>query len=437
MVYLVDRGRGDRWPVKGAGRTMKRSACMICGGGGLHTFIDLGDQPNANAFLRADEVDQEAAFPLAMMVCTDCWEVQIAEFPPQEVLFSDHPYVTGVNAPVVRHFERLAPHVIEKLGLQKNDLVIDVGCNDGTLLRLFAAHGMRVLGVDPSERTGRLARDQGVTVFQQFWNRETGQSLRQLGVRPDAITATAVFYHVPDLHDFVAGLTEVMGPRTTFVVQGVNLKDLIERNEFDHFYHEHSCVHALAPLQRLFAAHGLRIQDVEFSDIHGGSFILYVCREEGARPTTPAVQAAVEAEAAAGLNRLETYGAFAERVRANMAALKTLLEKLALDKKSVFGLGAPAKAGTLLNYAGIGPELVSCVTELNEFKIGRVVPGVRIPVVDEAALPAPPDYYLVLAWNFIDYLVEKYDAYLQAGGRFITPAPEVRIIGPKGRVEAQ
>jgi SAM-dependent methyltransferase len=416
---------------------MKRTQCMICGGGDLHTFIDLGDQPNANAFLRADENAQEVRFPLSMMVCGDCWEVQIAEFPPQELLFSDHPYVTGVNAPVVRHFQALAAHVVEKLGLQPNDLVIDVGCNDGTLLRLFATHGMRVLGVDPSERTGRLARAQGVTVFQQFWNRETGRSLRQLGVRPDAIIATAVFYHVPDLHDFVAGLTEVMGPDTTFVVQGVNLKDLIERNEFDHFYHEHSCVHALAPLTRLFAAHGLRIQDVEFSPIHGGSFILYVCRAENGRPTTPAVQAALDAEAAAGLNRLETYQAFAVRVRSNMDHLKALLGRLAGEGKTVYGLGAPAKAGTLLNYAGIGPELVSCVTELNVFKIGRVMPGVGIPVVDEAVLTAPPDYYLVLAWNFIDYLVQKYDAYLEAGGRFISPAPDVRIIGPKGRVEPE
>ena len=225
----------------------------------------------------------------------------------------------------MRHFQALAPHVVQKLGLKPNDLVIDVGCNDGTLLQAFAASGMRVLGVDPSERPGRLARGKGVTVFQQFWNHETGKSLRQLGVCPEVITATAVFYHVPDLHDFVRGLTEVMGPNSFFVVQGVNLKDLIEFNEFDHFYHEHSCIHSLGPLTRLFGDHGLRIQDVEFSPIHGGSFILYVCREENPLPTTPAVAEAIAAEAAAGLYERKTYDDFATRIAHNMATLRKLL----------------------------------------------------------------------------------------------------------------
>lgn len=220
---------------------MKRSECMVCAGNRLVEFIDLGDQPNGNNFLYAAEVAQEVSFPLAMMVCQDCWEVQISEFPSQEVLFSDHPYLSGVNAPVVAHFEQLAARVVYKLGLKPNDLVIDVGCNDGTLLKMFAKQGLRTLGVDPSERPGQVAREQGVTVFKQFWNSDTGRSLRQLGLKPELITATAVFYHVPDLHDFCLGLTEVMETDSVFVVQGVNLKDLIEHNEFDHFYHEHSC----------------------------------------------------------------------------------------------------------------------------------------------------------------------------------------------------
>ncbi|MFC3175198.1 methyltransferase domain-containing protein [Novosphingobium bradum] len=414
---------------------MKRTNCMVCSSDRLYEFIDCGDQPNGNNFLFPEDVGQEVTFSLAMMVCQDCWEVQISEFPPQELLFTNHPYLTGVNEPVVRHFRQLAPHVIAKLGLQENDLVIDVGCNDGTLLKAFAANGMRVLGVDPSERPGKVARAQGVTVFQQFWNHETGKSLRQLGIRPEVITATAVFYHVPDLHDFVAGLNEVMGPNSFFVVQGVNLLDLIERAEFDHFYHEHSCIHALAPLTRLFGQHGLRIQDVEFSPIHGGSFILYVCREENPLPTTPAVAEAIAAEQHAGLNRLETYQAFAARIEHNMATLKRLLEQLKADGKTVYALGAPVKGSTVLNYAGIGPDLVEKVTEVNELKVGRVTPGTHIPVVAEASVTEAPDYYLVLAWNFIDFLVEKFDDYLTAGGRFIVSVPEVRIVGPKGEFE--
>jgi len=413
----------------------KRTQCMNCGGPRLHEFIDLGDQPNGNSFLYADDLAQEVKFTLAMMVCEDCWQVQISEFPPQEILFSDHAYITGRNAPVVAHFKKLAPHIIDKIGLTENDLVIDVGANDGTFLRAFASQGMRVLGVDPSDRTGQLAREQGVTVFRQFWNHETGKSLKQLGVKPNAITATAVFYHVPDLHDFVAGLAEVMGPDTVFVVQGVNCLDLIKHNEFDHFYHEHSCIHAVGPLQRLFAAHGLAIRDVEFSPIHGGSFILYVYRQENPAPESPSVAAAVKAEEAAGLFKLETYEKFAERVRTNMAELKALLEKLKAEGKTVWGLGAPVKGSTVLNYADIGPDLVQKVTEVNEFKIGRVTPGTHIPVIDESMVVEHPDYYLVLAWNFLEFLVKKNDAYLQAGGRFITPVPEVRIVGPGGAYE--
>lgn len=409
---------------------MMRQTCINCRGARLYEFLDLGRQPNGNNFLYSTETADEPFFPLAMLVCEDCWQVQISEFPSPEYMFSNHPYVTGVNVPVVRHFEKLAPHVIDKLGLKHNDLVIDIGCNDGSLLKSFAKHGMRVLGVDPGERTGELAKARGVTVFRQFWRHETGKSLRQLGVRPEVITATAVFYHVPDLHDFVAGLTEVMGPESCFVVQGVNLRDLIEKNQFDHFYHEHSCIHSIAPLTRLFAAHGLRIQDIEMSDIHGGSFILYVRREESRVPTTDAVAKAFAADAGAGLNERATYDAFAGRVRRNMDELIALVRRLRADGKSIYALGAPVKGSTLLNYCGIGPELVPFATEVNPFKIGRVTPGTHIPVIDEKSLETAPDYYLVLSWNFIDFLREKYHDYLTAGGRFITPVPSLQVLGP-------
>lgn len=410
---------------------MPRRTCMNCGGAHLYEFLDLGSQPNGNNFLYASEVADEPKFPLSMMVCEDCWQVQIGEFPSPEFMFANHPYITGVNTPVVRHFRQLAPRIVAKLGLSRNDLVIDVGCNDGTLLACFADCGLRALGVDPGLRTGELARERGITVFRQFWSSETGRSLRQLGLQPEVITATAVFYHVPDLHDFIDGLTEVMGPESCFVVQGVNLRDLIEKNEFDHFYHEHSCIHSIGSLTRLFARHGLRIQDMEMSPIHGGSFILYVRRQESAMATTPAVLAALAADEAAGLYRRATYDAFAARVRANVEELRALLRDLVEQGKTVYALGAPVKGSTLLNYAGIGPELVPFATEVNQFKIGRVTPGTHIPVVDELSLETPPDYYLVLSWNFVDYLRDKYDAYLRAGGRFIVPVPEVRVLGPR------
>jgi 2-polyprenyl-3-methyl-5-hydroxy-6-metoxy-1,4-benzoquinol methylase len=408
---------------------MRRTRCMNCGASDLSEFIDLGAQPNGNNFPSPSEKDDEILFPIAMLVCETCWQVQIGEFPSQEFLFTNHPYVTGANVPIVEHFDRLSKRIVATLELAPQSLVLDIGANDGTLLRAFSRLGMQTLGVDPGQRTGELARQQGVTVMRTFWNREAGRALRQLGLHPDVITATAVFYHLPDLHDFIEGLKEVTRGDAVFVVQCVNLLDLIEKNQFDHFYHEHSCIHAIAPLDRLFRAHEMRILDVEFIDIHGGSFVAYVGLEGNSRPTAPSVAAAIENEKAHGLDRLDTYRAFAKRVRKNADDLIALLEDLKRQNKKVFALGAPVKGNTLLNYCQIGPDLVECATEVNAFKIGTVTPGMHIPVVDERAITRQPDYYLILSWNFLDFLIGKYKGYLLGGGKFIVPVPSVRVLG--------
>ncbi len=408
---------------------MHRTRCMNCGDSRLTEFIDLGDQPNGNNFLAPDEKDAEVRFPIAMLACEACWQVQIGEFPSQEFLFTNHPYVTGANVPIVEHFERLSERIVSRLSLAPQSLVVDIGANDGTLLRAFARRGMRTLGVDPGQRTGELARAQGSTVLRTFWNRETGRAMRQLGLHPELITATAVFYHLPDLHDFIEGLLEVMRGDAVFVVQCVNMVDLLEKNQFDHFYHEHSCIHAIAPLDRLFRGHGMRILDVEFVDIHGGSFIAYVGLDSNSRPTGASVAAAIEREHAHGLDRIETYHAFARRVRKNADDLVALLRDLKRQGKRVFALGAPVKGNTLLNYCGVDASLVECATEVNDFKIGTLTPGMHIPVVDERTLAEQPDYYLILSWNFLDFLIGKYKGFLMNGGKFIVPVPTVRVLG--------
>lgn len=407
---------------------MKRQECMNCGSHSLKEFIDLGLQPNGNNFPTEDSKDKEPLFPISMMVCEDCWQVQIAEFPSQEFLFTDHPYITGVNVPIVQHFERLASHITQKLGLVPNSLVMDIGCNDGTFLRAFESQGMRVLGIDPGLRTGELAREQGTTICRTFWNLDSGKAMKQLGLYPDLITATAVFYHLPDLHDFIEGLKQVMHNNSVFMVQCVNLRDLIEKNQFDHFYHEHSCIHAIAPLKRLFEAHGMRLLDVEFTDIHGGSFILYTGLETHPIPTSDNVKKAIELEIQGGLDKIETYLDFAARSRKNADDLVDLLTQLKAEGKRVFALGAPVKGNTLLNYCNLQPGLVECATEVNQFKIGRLTPGTHIPIVDERNIDQQPDYYLILSWNFLDYLIGKYKTYLLEGGKFIVPVPNVRVL---------
>ncbi len=408
---------------------MKNTKCMNCGHASLERFLDLGEQPNGNHFPAAADFADEPLFPFAMAVCTACWQVQIEEFPDVEFMFSNHPYITGVNMPVVAHFEQMVSDTLAKFPLAQNSLVIDIGANDGTLLSKFQAAGMRVLGVDPGQRTGQLARGRGITVCETFWDETSAQAIRSLNVKPDLITATAVFYHVADIHSFIRGLATVMGPETIFLTQCVYLKDVIEKLQFDHFYHEHTMIHALGPLCRLFAEHGLRMLDVTHYPVHGGSFVLWVAREDSPHPTRSSIATWVDEEEQAGLTRIDTYRAFTTKVEENRDELIKLLRGLREDGKTIYALGAPLKGSTLLNYCDIGPDLIELATEVNRFKIGRFTPGTHIPIVYEDSLTDPPDYYLLLAWNFLDFFATKYASYLRAGGKFIVPHPQVRVIG--------
>jgi hypothetical protein len=238
-----------------------------------------------------------------------------------------------------------------------------------------------------------------------------------------------VFFHLQDIHDFLEGVREVMDRDTIYVIQCVYLKDVIEKNQFDHFYHEHTMIHAIAPLEALFERHGMRMLEVNHYDVHGGSFVLEVGRKDSPHPTETSIRDAIEEESKCGLRRIETYEAFAGRIALKKASLVSLLQRLRSEGRTIDALGAPVKGSTLMNYCGIGPELIRRAVEVNEFKIGRLTPGTHIPIVDEQEARNPPDYYLVLAWNFLDFFREKYKAYLKQGGQFIVPHPEAHCIG--------
>ncbi|NEO13852.1 MULTISPECIES: class I SAM-dependent methyltransferase [unclassified Moorena] len=406
----------------------KNKYCMNCKSSKLEQFIDLGKQPNGNTFPALNEIDNEQNFPFAMSVCTQCWQVQLEEFPPVEYMFTNHPYVTGLNQPVVHHFEELVDNTLQKFDIPPNSLVLDIGANDGTLLSKFRDRGLRVLGIDPCKGSSELSRQAGITVLEAFWNRQTAEAMKRLGIYPDLITATAVFYHVEDLHSFVQGLEILMEENTIFCTQCVYLKDVIEKKQFDHFYHEHTMIHGIAPLRDLFSRYGLRLLDVDFYPIHGGSFVLYVGRKKSPFPTTKKIDDAISEEKRFGLDRLQTYLDFSKGVEQNKEELVSLLQQIRGAGKRVFGLGAPLKGSTLLNYCGIGPDLVECAVEINQYKIGRYTPGTHIPIVCESLINEQPDYYLVLAWNFLDFFIKKYADYLNAGGKFIIPHPTVTIL---------
>lgn len=402
---------------------------MNCGSSCLQQFIDLNIQPNGNHFPGKHDFKGEPRFPFAMDVCVECWQVQIEESPSPEFMFSNHPYITGDNMPVIDHFKIMVDRTLSRFDMDEGALVLDIGANDGTLLSIFQSKGMRVLGIDPGQRTGKIARKAGITLCETFWNHKTALALKELNVRPNLITATAVFYHIESLHSFIRGLREVMTEETVFMTQCVYLKDVLEKCQFDHFYHEHTMIHAITPLKRIFESYGMRLLDVDYYDVHGGSFVLYVGLQNHRLKSSNSISHALKAESEAGLHKIDTYLEFTRKVKVNRDDLLCLLNDLKSQGRSVYALGAPLKGSTLLNYCGIGPDLIECATEVNRFKIGKYTPGTHIPIVDERTLKKHPDYYLLLSWNFLDFFLQKYSSYLKSGGKFIIPHPEVRVLG--------
>lgn len=407
---------------------MQPAVCIICNGTTLTKFIDFGRVPNVNRFPSEHTKNKEQSLPIAMLVCRTCWCVQLEHFSSPEYLFSGQPYVTGLNVPTVQYFKKLVPHVIKKLSLKPSDLVLDIGCNDGTLLEIFKNHGMKIMGVDPSRKTYARAAAKEIPVMKRFWNKQLGSRLHARGISPALITATAVFYHVPDLHDFVRGIREVMHRETVFMVQCLYLKDVIDKNQVENIYHEHRAIHAIAPLVRLFSMHMMRVLDVEFSTLHGGSFIMYVGRADHPMPTSARLWAALLRERQAQLYSLETYKKFAVRVNRNIRSLRALLQDLKAKGKTVYALGAPAKGNMLLYIARIRRQHIPYAVEVNAFKVGRVTPGTHIPIVSEHEIGRPPDYYFILSWNYLEYFMKKYRSFLTNGGRFIVADPHPHIV---------
>lgn len=406
--------------------------CMSCGETTVTEFLDLGMQPSGNAFVTRENVADEPLFSLRMGVCETCWQAQLLDHLDKATLFEDHPYLTGTNAPIVSHFGELAKRLTQKYGLTAEDLVLDIGCNDATLLTKFKEQGVSTMGVEPSARISQMARESGHVVANTFWNSETAAAIHNLQIKPRLITAMSVFYHVSDLHDFLSGVEVVSDRNTLFVVQAVSLMSLMEKNQFDHFYHEHTCIHSVMSLQDILSSHALKIIDVEETDVHGGSFIVTIAHLDSPHVTNRSVAAFVERERAAGLEAVETYLEFGERARDIGRRLRAMLVDLRASNKRVYGLGAPLKSSTFLNFADIGPTLIECLTEVNDLKIGKLSPGKHIPVVDERLLEDEPDYYVVFAWNYLDFLVEKKADFLAAGGKFIVPFPDLRVIGNDG-----
>jgi 2-polyprenyl-3-methyl-5-hydroxy-6-metoxy-1,4-benzoquinol methylase len=401
--------------------------CRCCGGRHVELVIDLGDQPHCNRLVHPDlPTGAEPAYPLRLGFCRACTMVQIDHTIPKESMFVDYPYVSGTTKTLPEHFQRTSARIAAAYGLGPRDLVVDIGSNDGTWLRQYAPFGCRVLGVEAATNVARFGQNAGVPTWNRFFNEDCARDILHQHGPAKVITAAGVFFHLEELHSVVRGIETLVADDGVFVVQAIYLGGMVENTAFDQIYHEHLCYYTLRSLSALLARHGLEVFDASLLPIHGGSIEAHVARK-GARRVSESVHELQAMEEAKGFGRIATYQRFAANVLSLRDQLVTMLGWYRAVGKSVWAYGAPAKGATLVNSFGIGTQLVQKAVERNPLKIGLVIPGVRIPIEDEAR--QRPDAYLVLAWNFIDEFVRKERDWLASGGQFIVPVPEVKVIG--------
>lgn len=406
--------------------------CRHCGEVLKHTFLDLGFAPPSNAYLSEAELSApEIYFPLKLKVCDSCWLVQTEDYAKAELFFSkDYAYFSSTSSSWLEHAARYAINMTERLGLGVDSFVIEVASNDGYLLKNFLAAGIPCLGIEPTASTAAAAEQLGIPVLREFFGEALGKQLAREGRQADLIAGNNVYAHVPDINDFTRGLKAALKPNGTITLEFPHLMRLIEYTQFDTVYHEHFSYLSLHTVSRIFAAAGLRVCDVEELPTHGGSLRVFGCHAEDARVDSASLTAVLEAESDAGLRGLTVYEAFQQRAdEVKNGLLSFLIEQKRAGKK-VAAYGAAAKGNTLLNYAGVKPDLLSFVCDAAPSKQGKYLPGSHIPILAPMTmLESQPDFVLILPWNIASEVKFQQASIRTWGGRFVVAVPQLAVDG--------
>lgn len=387
--------------------------------------------PLSNTYLREDQLHRmEPFYPLHARVCESCHLVQLEEFESPDRIFSDYAYFSSYSDSWLDHARRYADAIVERFNFDRSSFVVEIASNDGYLLQHFHRHGIPVLGVEPAANVAAEAERKGIPTLVKFFGAATASSLASSGKQADLLIGNNVLAHVPALNDFVEGMRILLARDGIVTMEFPHLLRLMEQNQFDTIYHEHFSYFSFMTAERVFAAHQLTIFDVEEIPTHGGSLRIFA-RHAGnvSLPVRARVGELRGREQTAGLDRLETYTAFAERIKATKRSLLRFLIDARESGKRVAGYGAPAKGNTLLNYCGVRSDLLEYTVDRSPHKQGLFLPGTHIPVLaPEKIRETRPDYVLILPWNLKDEIIEQMADVLSWGGRFVIPIPQVKVI---------
>ncbi len=408
----------------------KQSGCRFCGTKLEHTFVDLGMSPLCESFLPGEQLNQmEAFYPLHAYVCGKCFLVQLEAYVTPEHIFSDYAYFSSYSDSWLAHAKKYADRMVERFGIGEKSFVVELASNDGYLLQYFVEKRVPVLGIEPAANVAAVAVKKGVPSLVKFFRRETARELAAVGKQADLLLGNNVLAQVPDLNAFVAGMKMLLKPNGVITMEFPHLQRLMEENQFDTIYHEHFSYFSFVTVEKIFAAHGITLFDVEELPTHGGSLRIYGRHEEDtAKPVSGQVTELRAREEEAGTTRLETYSRFAEQVKETKRKLLEFLIAAKRNGKKIAGYGAPGKGNTLLNYCAIRTDFLDYTVDRNPYKHGRFLPGTHVPIFPPDRIrETKPDFLLILPWNLKDEIIKQNAFIREWGGKFVVPIPEIQV----------
>ncbi len=402
--------------------------CRYCQSSDLYTFLKLGNQPPSNSFISAKDIKNEIFYPLNLCICQNCFLVQLDTVVSPKITFDDYLYLSSTSKALKAHYAKLAKYITTKYSLKKDDIIIDIGCNDGILLNEFEKNKMIRIGIEPS-KVAKFALASGLIVYNDFFNKQVSKEIEKTHGKAKIITATNVFAHIDDIEDFLTNLITILEKNGTFIIEAPYLIDLMEQTLFDTIYHEHLSYLSITPLEGLFNKYGLEIYRVDRVPFGAsGPAIRVFVGFMHMHTISKSVQEIINQEKIWGISKISNYLAFTNNVLKTKSAIWSLIHKYKLSKENLGGYGAPAKGNTLLNFFELSSNEISCIAETNELKQGLVTPGTHIPIVsEEEFLSIMPKFALLLSWNYLNYFLSK-SLYIKNKGKFLVPIPKPRIL---------